>query len=192
MAKRASAIAMALLLGAACTPTVTPGPAPFDASQYPAIRLQVGSIERANASRMPTEMGFIARQRSERLVQEAQAFLRTRLVAVGGTDFARATVEEASLVERPRPTGTGYVARATEPDWEMVGVLALKVAVIDGLGIELAFATSRVEIRRTISQRASVEAKENFARTIINDLLAASSRELETSIDQNLADRKAG
>ena len=34
-------------------------------------------------------------------------------------------------------------------------------------------------------------AKDDFARTIINDLIAASSTQLETSIDQNLADRKA-
>ena len=127
----------------------------------------------------------------EQLSQDAQAFLRSRLVAAGGRDFARATVEEASLVERARPTNEGVVASATEPNWEMVGVLALKVAIVDGLGIEQSFASSRVEIKRTISERAGVEAKDNFARTITADLIAASSRGLETSIDQDLADRKA-
>ena len=72
----------------------------------------------------------------------------------------------------------------------MVGILALKVAIVDGLDIEQSFASSRVEIKRTISQRASVEAKENFARSLTSDLIAASSRELETSMDQNLADRR--
>ena len=98
-------------------------------------------------------------------------------------------MEEATLIEGPRPGAGGTLS--TTPNWEMVGVLALKVAVIDGLGIEQSFATSRVEIKRSISQRASVEAKDDFARTMINDLIAASSRELETSIDRNLADRKS-
>jgi hypothetical protein len=180
-----------LLLVAACTPTETTSPPPFDPSQYPPIRLAVGSIEVSSAAQYPAGMGFIARRRSEQLNQDAQAFLRSRLVAAGGADAARATVEEATLVEQARPTNTGVLATATEPNWEMAGVLALKVAVVDGLGIEQGYATSRVEIKRSISQRASVEAKDNFARTIINDLVAASSRELETSIDQNLADRRA-
>ena len=192
MAWRAAAAAAALFLSlAACTPTETTRPPAFDPTTYPPIRLAVGSIEVASAAQYPAGMGFIARRRSEQLSQDAQAFLRSRLVAAGGSDFARATVEEASLVERARPTNEGVIASATEPNWEMVGVLALKVAIVDGLGIEQSFASSRVEIKRTISQRASVEAKDNFARTITADLITASSRELETSIDQNLADRKA-
>ena len=149
----------------------------------------VGSVEVASAVQYPADLNFIGRRRSEQLAQDAQAFLRSRLVAAGGSEFARAMVEEASLVEQARATSGSMLS--TEPDWEMAGILALKVAVIDGLGLEQSYATSRVEIKRSISERASVEAKDNFARTIINDLIAASSRELETSIDQNLADRKA-
>lgn len=192
MAWRAAAAAAALIASlAACTPTDTTSPPAFDPAAYPAIRLAVGSVEVASAAQYPAGMGFIARRRSEQLAQDAQEFLRARLVAAGGGDFARATVEESSLVEQARPTNEGVIASATEPDWEMAGVLALKVAIVDGLGIEQSFASSRVEIKRTISQRASVEAKDNFARQITNDLLAASSIELETSINQNLADRKA-
>ena len=189
MAWRAAAALIVTLAG--CTPTETKSPPAFDPAAYPPIRLAVGSIEVASATQYPTGMGFIARRRSEQLSQDAQAFLRSRLAAAGGSDFARATVEEASLVEQSRPTNEGMVASATEPNWEMVGILALKVAIVDGLGIEQSFASSRVEIKRTISQRASVEAKDNFARTIATDLIAESSRELETSIDQNLADRTA-
>ena len=36
-----------------------------------------------------------------------------------------------------------------------------------------------------------MEAKDNFSRTLSNDLIAASTPSSETSIDQNLADRKA-
>ena len=181
---------VAILL-AACTPTNTTNPPPFDPAQYPPIRLAVGTIDVSSAAKYPADMGFIARRRSEQLSQDGQAFLRARLVAAGGSEFARATVEEATLVEQPRPVDRGVVAAATQPNWEMAGVLALKVAIVDGLGIEQSYASSRVEIKRSISERASVEAKDDFARTIINDLIAASSTQLESSINQNLGDRKA-
>lgn len=190
MAWRTAAAVLILALGA-CTPTSVTSPPPFDPAVYTPIRLGVGSIEVASAAQYPAGMGFIARRRSEQLAQDAQSFLRSRLVAAGGGDFARATVEEASLVEQRRPTDPGVVAAATQPNWEMAGVLALKVAIVDGLGIEQSFASSRVEIKRTISERASVEAKDDFAKQIINDLIAASSSQLEESINQNLADRKA-
>lgn len=190
MAWRTAAAVLILALGA-CTPTSVTSPPPFDPAVYPPIRLAVGSIEVASAAQYPAGMGFIAHRRSEQLAQDAQAFLRSRLVAAGGGDFARATVEEASLVEQRRPTDPGVVAAATQPNWEMAGVLALKVAIVDGLGIEQSFASSRIEIKRTISERASVEAKDDFAKQIINDLIAASSTQLEESINQNLADRKA-
>lgn len=179
----------ALLAG--CTPSNITSPPPFDPAQYPPIRLAVGSIDVSSVATYPASMGFIARRRSEQLSQDAQAFLRSRLVAAGGSDFARATVEEATLVEQPRPVDRGVIAAATQPNWEMAGVLALKVAIVDGLGIEQGYASSRVEIKRSISERAGVEAKDDFAHTIINDLIAASSTELENSINQNLADRKA-
>jgi hypothetical protein len=184
------AAALILALGA-CTPTNIERPPAFDPTAYPPIRLAVGSVEVANAAQYPAGMGFIARRRSELLSQDALTFLNARLVAVGGSDYAKATVEEASIVEQPRPTGEGVIAEATQPNWEMVGVLGLKVAVMDGLGIEQGFASARAEIKRTISQRASVEAKDDFARQLVNDLIAAASTELETSINQNLADRKA-
>ena len=188
MAKRWVRATILLLLLAACVPTQERPPAAPVSS--PPITLAVGSIEVASAAQYPASLNFIGRRRSEALAQEAQTFLRSHLIAAGGADFARATVEEATLVERARPTNTGVLATATEPNWEMVGILALKVAIVDGLGIEQSFASSRVEIKRTISQRASVEAKENFARSLTSDLIAASSRELETSMDQNLADRR--
>ncbi|MGE3290371.1 MAG: hypothetical protein AB7I59_07250 [Geminicoccaceae bacterium] len=186
----APVVAAAALL-ASCAPTNVASPPAFDPTKYPAIRLAVGNIDVSSVATYPTSMGFIARRRSEQLSQDAQAFLRARLEAAGGSDFARATVEEAILIEQPRAVDRGVVAAATQPNWEMAGVLALKVAVVDGLGIEQSYASSRVEIKRSISERASVEAKDDFARTIINDLIAASSTELESSINQNLADRKA-
>jgi hypothetical protein len=191
MASRsARSVALILLLGAAaCSPGAEEPPPPLDVAAMPPIRLGVQAIDVESRAQYPANMNFIARQRSERLAQDAQAFLRSRLQAAGGTEFARATVEEASIVERARPTQGGVLS--TEPTWEMVGVLGTKVAVLDGLGIEDGYASSRVEITRSLSPRTSVEGKDNFTRALINDLVEANGRELEQSIAQNLAARRA-
>ena len=121
MAWRLVPAAAIMLLAAACTPTSIKDPGAFDAGQYPPIRLTVASIEVASAAQYPADLNFIARRRSEQLAQDAQAFLRSRLVAAGGADFARATVEEATLIEgaaprrpaarcRPRPIGRWWAS----------------------------------------------------------------------------------
>jgi hypothetical protein len=182
-----SAALILLLPAASCSPGEEPPP--LDAAAMPPIRLGVQSIDVESRAQYPANMNFVARRRSEQLAQDAQAFLRSRLQAAGGTEFARATVEEASIVERARPTQGGVLS--TEPTWEMVGVLGTKVAVLDGLGIEDGYASSRVKIARSLSPRTSVEGKDNFTRALINDLVEANGRELEQSIAQNLADRQA-
>jgi hypothetical protein len=182
-----SAALILLLAAASCSPGEEPPP--LDVAAMSPIRLGVQSIDVESRAQYPANMNFVARRRSEQLAQEAQAFLRSRLQAGGGTEFARATVEEASIVERARPSEGGVLS--TEPTWEMVGVLGTKVAVLDGLGIEDGYASSRVEIKRSLSPRTSVEGKNNFTRTLINDLVEANGRELEQSIAQNLADRQA-
>jgi hypothetical protein len=176
------ALGVFLLLGAC---TSTPEPEPFQPGRLPAIRLAVQGIEVGSQAEPPANMIFIARRWSEDLAAEAQAFLRARLQAAGGTEFAKATVEQASIIERARETSGGTFSM--EPTWEMVGSLAAKVAIVDGLGIEHSSASSRVEFRRSLSPRASVAEKDAFVRTLTKDLLEATSRELETSINQHLA-----
>lgn len=182
MARLAATATTALLLLAACaSPPEAP---PLNVAELPAVRLSVQSVEVESRAPVPADVNFIERRRSEQLAADAQAYLRDRVQAVGGTEFARATVEEASLVERDRPDAGGLFSG--QPDREMVGVLAVKVAVVDGLGIESAFASSRVQISRGLPARAGVEAEDAFARQLTNDLLAATSRELERSVEQNL------
>ena len=191
MAWRPARSAALLLLLAAAGSSCSPGeePPPLDLAAMPATRLAVQSIDIGSRAQYPANMNFVARRRSEQLAEDAQAFLRSRLQATGGTEFARATVEEASIIERARPTTGGLLS--TKPIWEMVGVLGTKVAVLDGLGIEDSFASARVEIQRSLSPRTSVEGKDNFTRGLINDLVEANGRELERSIGQNLAARRA-
>ncbi|MFZ1427980.1 MAG: hypothetical protein WAS21_14550 [Geminicoccaceae bacterium] len=177
------------LLVAACTPTTDNRPAPPPISTVAPVRLSVGSVEVASDAQYPTNMNFIGRRRSELLAENAQNYLRSRLEAVGGADVAKATVVEATIIERA-PDNPGGVL-STQPSWEMVGALALKVAIVDGFGVEQGFASSRVQITRSISPRMGVEAKDNFSRTLSNDLIEAAGRELMQSIDRNLADRRA-
>jgi hypothetical protein len=185
---RSAALVLLIAAASACSPGGDEPP-PLDVAAMPPIRLGVQSVEVESRARYPANMNFVARRRSEQLAQEAQAFLRSRLQAAGGAEFARATVEEASVIERARPSEGGVLS--TEPTWEMVGVLGTKVAVLDGLGIEDGYASSRVEIKRSLSPRTSVEGKDNFTRALINDLVEANGRELEQSIAQNLAARRA-
>jgi hypothetical protein len=183
MARQKARAILPLLLLAACSSGEEPEPLNF--ARMPAIRLAVQQVEVGSEAQYPANMNFIGRRRSEDLAAETEGFLRARLQAAGGSDFAKATVQEASLIERARETGGGMLS--TEPTWEMVGALGVKVAIVDGLGIEQSYASSRVEIKRSLSPRASVEAKDNFARTLTKDLIEATSRELEQSINQNLA-----
>jgi hypothetical protein len=185
--RKARGAATLFLLLTACSSGQEPPPLNY--AQMRPIPLAVQSVEVASNAQYPANMNFIGRRRSEDLANEAQNFLKNRLQATGGADTARATVEEASLIERAKE-GSGEML-STGPTWEMAGVLALKVAVVDGLGIEHGYATSRVQIARSLSPRTSVEAKDNFAKTLIHDLIQASSRELEQSISQNLGERKA-
>ncbi len=189
MGRRRLAAAATLLLLAACT-RAEPPPT-LDLGSLPAVRLAVQTIEVENRAQVPAGGNFIARRRSEQLATDAASYLRTRVAAVGGAEFARATVEEASLVEQARETYGGGGLLSTEPDWEMVGVLALRVAVVDGLGVESGVATARNEIRRSLSRRASIEAKDRFTRQLSNDLIAAAGRDLDRSVEQNLAAYRA-
>jgi hypothetical protein len=184
--QKARGVVTVLLLLTACSSGQEPPPINY--AQMRPIRLAVQTVEVGSNVQHPANLNFIGRRRSEDLANEAQSFLRQRLQAGGGAEFGRATVEEASLIERARETKGGLLS--TEPSWEMAGVLAVKVAVVDGLGIEQSYATSRVQIARSLSPRASVEAKDNFAKTLIHDLIEATSRELEQSVSQNLADRR--
>ncbi len=178
-----------LLLLAACTPAADNRPAPPPISTTAPVRLAVGSIEVASDAQYPANMNFIGRRRSELLAENAQNYLRSRLEAAGGVDVAKATVVEATIIERSPGNPGGMLS--TQPSWEMVGALALKVAIVDGYGVEQGFASSRVQITRAISPRMGVEAKENFSRILSNDLIEAAGRELVQSIDRNLADRRA-
>ena len=66
-------------------------------------------------------------------------------------------------------------------------MLALRLAVVDGLGIETGFASARVQITRPLPARASVEAEDRFIRQLTNDLIAAAGRDLDRSVQENLA-----
>ena len=138
----------------------------------------------------PAGMGFIARRRSEQLPRT-----RRRSCAHAWSRPAAATSRAPPSRRRAWSSGPAYqqqgvIASATEPNWGWWACLRSRSRSSTGWGSSRA-SPARGSRSAHHLQRAGVEAKDNFARTITADLIAASSRELETSIDQNLADRKA-
>ena len=132
----------------------------------------------SRAPSIPANMNFIARRRSEQLAARTprpscatgRGCRRRRLRAGHG----RGGEHHRARPRRPRAASS----RPSRPGrWWACS--ALKVAVVDGLGIENGFASSRVEITRSLSPRTSVEGKDNFARALTNDLIEAAARELE-------------
>ena len=182
MARRAGLAFAAVLLLAGCFSAQPPQP--LDTAKLPAIRLNVQSVETASKAQYASDLNFIARRRSEQLANDALGYLHERVQAAGGTEFARATVVEASLIDRARAKTGGMLS--LEPGREMVGVLALRLVVVDGFGIEGASATARVQIIRPLSDSAGVETKDAAARQLANDLVQQAGAELEKSARQNL------
>lgn len=187
MARRVAAATVFFLL-AACA-KVDPPPA-LDLAGLPAIRLAAQTVEVENRAPAVTAANFIAKRRSGQLAADAAEYLRTRVTAAGGTEFGRATVEEASLVEEAA-TGGGGGLLSTGPGRAVVGALALRLAMVDGLGIETGFASARVQIKRSLPARASIESEDRFTRQLTNDLIAAAGRDLDRSVQQNLAAYRA-
>lgn len=173
-----------LLLAAACTRSPDPGPIGLPPSATP-MQLGIGSMEVVDqVQSLP--LNFIDRRRTDEMLAATRTYLTQRLQTVGGSDFGRAVIEEASMVEQvvPRPGITGTI---TGPSRELAGVLAVRVAVVDGLGIEKAYARAKVERKRPVREASSVLERDRLARDLINDLLQGMDTALQSAIRENLA-----
>ena len=169
---------------AACGRTAERAPARV-APPSPPIRLTVGSLDvQDQVQTLP--LNFIDRRRSEEMVATTRSHLTQRIQAVGGADFGKAVIEEASLIEEVHPRG-GVRGAIAGPERELVGVLAVRVAVTDGFGIESAYARARVELRRAVAETSSVMDRDRMAREMTADLLESLDRSLQSGIKENLA-----
>ena len=180
----AAAVALALAVGAAAACTRSPDPGPVGLAGRPPVRLSVASIEvRDQVAGVP--LNFIDRRRTDEMLAATKAYLTQRFQAAGGADFGRATVEQATLVERPVPRG-GVTGVITGPASQLVGGLAVRVAVVDALGVEKAYARTRVELKRPVPDTASVVERDRLARDLTNDLLRAVDDSLQPAVRENL------
>jgi hypothetical protein len=189
-------LAVPLLLAAAalsaCTPT--PDPGPLNPAVGPVIGLAVERLDVESPPAVaPVGGTFIDQRRSKELRAAGDAFLRSRLQAAGGSEWAKAVVEEASLVEASLPVAGGFLGTfKREPAYELRGALGARVAIVDGLGVETAFASARVERRRTVLERTSVMERDREAQVLTRSLLDDLSKSLQQSIDENLPGYRAG
>lgn len=183
----AAAAAIPLLL-AGCTTAPEPGGPDFGGT--PPIRLAVASVDvQSQVQSLPTQ--FIDLRRTDGLVAAAKAFLAQRVQATGGSDTARAVIEQASLVEQHGPA-QGIAGAITGGPVQLVGALSVRVAVVDGRGVEKAYSRARVDLKRPVPEGASVVQRDRMARAMVNDLIGAVDRSLQGSAKENLGAYLAG
>lgn len=182
--------AAALVLPAAAACGGRRGATPAEPAAGPAPRgpigLAVSGFEvQDQVQTLP--LNFIDRRRSEEMIAEVRRYVGERLQATGGPDFGRVVVEQASVVEQPH-TGIGGLrgALTPEPSNDFVGLLAVRVAVADGLGVEKAYARAQAEVKRPIQMASSVLERDRQARLLIVDLVQRIDASLETAIRENL------
>jgi len=187
--RAALAVAAAIpLLLAGCTTAPEPGGPNFGNS--PPIRLAVASVDvQSQVQSLPTQ--FIDLRRTDGLVAATKAYLAQRIQAAGGSDTARAVIEQASLVEQHGPA-QGITGAITGGPVQLVGVLSVRVAVVDGTGVEKAYSRARVDLKRPVAEGSSVVERDRLARMMVNDLIEAVDRSLQGNVKENLGAYLAG
>src|SRR3954447_904539 len=104
-----AAVAAIALPLAGCTTVPEPGAPNFGG--IPPTRLAVASVDvQSQVQNLPTQ--FIDLRRTDGLVAATKAFLAQRVQATGGSDTARAVIEQASLVEQ-HGAGQGVAGAST-------------------------------------------------------------------------------
>lgn len=183
-----AAVAAIALPLAGCTTVPEPGAPNFGAA--PPIRLAVASVDvQSQVQNLPTQ--FIDLRRTDGLVAATKAFLAQRVQATGGSETARAVIEQASLVEQ-HGAAQGVAGAITGGPVQLVGVLSVRIAVVDGTGVEKAYSRARVDLKRPVAEGSSVVERDRLARAMVNDLIEAVDRSLQASVKENLAPYLAG
>ena len=163
------------------------GPAAGSSPSRAPIALAVSGLEVVDqVQTLP--LNFIDRRRSEEMIAEVRRYVGDRLRATGGgPDFGKVVVEQASVIEQPRqPIGGIRGALTPEPSNDFVGLLAVRVAVSDGLGVEKAYARAQLGLKRPVETASSVMDRDRQARALMRDLVERIDASLETAIRENL------
>ncbi|HET6470068.1 MAG TPA: hypothetical protein VFG43_16965 [Geminicoccaceae bacterium] len=181
---------------AACAADPPPRPAtPVAAGTLPPatpIRLDVGAVDVGEAHSPADAPTFIDKRRTQELVDASRGMLQAKIQATGGPGHARATIERASMVERPREVAggvRGFFLR--QPDIDLVGDLAVRLAVIGEGGTERAYATAEVNMSRGVLESTSIAERDRIAEQLVQDMLMQLERSLRQSVDEGLGDYRS-
>jgi hypothetical protein len=183
-----AAAAIPLLLAAGCTTAPEPGAPSFGGR--PPIRLAVGSVDvQSQVQSLPLQ--FIDARRTDRLVAATTDYLKQRIQAAGGSGTARAVIEQASLLEL-RAAPSGIAGAITGGPVQLAGTLAVRVAVVDGAGVEKAYARAKVDLKRPVPEGSSVVQRDRLTRALMNDLIETLDQSLRGTVKENLGAYLAG
>lgn len=156
------------------------------------MALAVAELRIGATATEPASGNFKDRRYSARLVDSTQNFLKSRIRAGGGDGWAMVTVTNATIVERALETTEGIKGLLIkEADAEFVADLAVRVAVMDGLGLERAFVEAKVGRTRQLSEDLDVLGRTAVAEDLIDDLLRQLDDQLTLAVDTELADYKS-
>jgi hypothetical protein len=180
-ATRRTAIAAALAL-AGCGRTPDPGPIGVTVDRPIPISLQSITVD-DQVQGLP--LGFIDRRRTDEMVSAIRTYVGRRFSPTGGADSGRVFIEDASIIEQPLERG-GISGAIAGPAHQLVGSLALKLAAIDGFGVEKGYARARIQLRRPVPETASVVDRDRLARDLINDMLRTIDTSLTAAVRENL------
>ncbi len=172
----------------ACGGTEAPLPTPAYTKEAPVL-LTVNVVEVENRNPPLPEANFIDERRSKELVDQTTTFLQGRVQAAGGSGSARATIEQASVIERiiPGRSGgfTGFVTG--EQTYSLDASIRVRVAILDAAGTDKGYAEAGVTLSRALRAGSSVIARDQAARELEADLLTQLDKTLRQSINDNLS-----
>ena len=165
----------------------TPAQPPLHFDNLPPIRLAIGSFV-TEEKMQAVPMDFIDRRRSDDLVGTTREYLSVRYVAAGGQDTGVGIIEEATLIERPRPAA-GLLAKINPAGQgrDLTGSLAVRIVIRDSANVEKAFARARLAMSRPVPPATSVLERDRLAKALAHDLVLAIDQALSRSVRENLA-----
>lgn len=192
MMKQKLVLALLLVLGTSACTTADDIREPVTTSARAPIAFAVNEIRIAVEAIEPSSGTFVDKRHSGRLIDSTHEFLKNRIRASGGEGWLRASISEASIVERPLETTQGLKGiLIEEADAEFVADLGIRLAIMDGGGLERAFVEAKVGRTRALSENLDVLGRTAEAEILIGDLLRQLDDQLTVAVDSELSEFKS-
>lgn len=165
---------------------------PVTTSTRAPIGLAVNELRIVSEAPEPPTGTFKDKRNSARLVDSTRDFLGNRVRAGGGEGWAQMTITQAEIIERPLATTAGLKGLLLqEADAEFDADLGVRIAVMDGQGLERAFVEAKVGRTRPLSESLDVLGRTAEAEILIGDLLRQLDDQLTQAVDAELGEFKS-